>query len=80
MEKSRYSSGGFEERFIVSRVDGKPCRSDARYIVLDYSGADPHAVTVLRKYAELVRQENPQFADDLVVALNDPTNGPVQHN
>jgi hypothetical protein len=38
----RQTQGGFEARFNVTRTDGKPCRPEARYIVLDYSG-DPHA-------------------------------------
>lgn len=64
-QKSRYSSGGFSPRFVVTRTDGKPCRPSARYMVLDGSGADPHAVKALKVYAESIRSENPQAADDL---------------
>lgn len=62
---SRYGSGGFSPRFVVTRTDGKPCRSSARYIVLDGSGADPHAVEALKDYARRVRADNPEMADDL---------------
>ena len=79
MSESRYGSGGFEERFIVVRRDGKPTRPSARYFVLDFSGADPHAVVNLRRYAEDVRNENPTLADDLIKALEDPNNAPAQH-
>jgi len=65
-ESSRYGLGGFSPRFIVSRTDGKPCRETARYMVLDGSGADPHAVKAIRVYAESVRDENPDLANDLI--------------
>lgn len=64
-EKSRYSTGGFSPRFIVTRTDGKPCRESARYMVLDGSGADPHATKALKVYADSVRSENPELATDL---------------
>jgi hypothetical protein len=76
---SRYAEGGLEERFIIVRRDGKPTRPDARYLVLDYSGADPHAVYALREYAKSVREENPDFARSLLAALDDPGNSPAQH-
>jgi hypothetical protein len=65
MSESRYVSGGFTPRFLVTRTDGQPCRPGARYMVLDGSGADPHAVMALRVYALSVRGENPQLADDI---------------
>jgi hypothetical protein len=64
-DKSRYITGGFELRFMVERADKRPCRSEARYMVLDGSGADPHALKALRVYADSVRQENPVLADQL---------------
>lgn len=64
-EKSRFGSGGFSPRFTVTRTDGKPCRPGARYMVLDGSGADPHAAKALRVYADSVREENPELAADL---------------
>lgn len=65
MGVSRYGSGGFSPRFTVTRTDGKPCRPDARYMVLDGSGADPHALLALKVYAASVRAENPELADDI---------------
>lgn len=59
---SRYTEGGFEPRFIVTRTDGQPCRPGARYMVLDGSGADPHGVKALQVYANSVRDENPTLA------------------
>jgi hypothetical protein len=64
-DDSRYLAGGFEPRFVVERADGKPCRPGARYMVLDGSGADPHAVVALRAYAASVRADNPALASDL---------------
>jgi len=63
---SRYGSGGFSPRFVVRRSDGKPCRKDARYMVLDGSGADPHALLALHVYAGSVRAENSELADDIM--------------
>jgi hypothetical protein len=65
MSQSRYASGGFEPRFVVTRTDGKPCRPEARYMVLDGSGYDQHATLALRVYALSVRGENPRLADDI---------------
>lgn len=76
---TRQSAGGFEARFTVSRTDGKPCRPEARYIVLDYAN-DPHAQTAIRAYAESIRPENAQMATDLVDALVNPSNYPAQHD
>lgn len=64
-KQSRFSSGGFSPRFSIVRTDGKPCRPSARYMVLDGSGADPHAIKALRAYAESVRTENNELAADL---------------
>jgi hypothetical protein len=70
MAESRYASGGFSPRFVVTRTDGQPCRASARYIVLDGGGADPHATLALRAYAASVRADNPALADDLVRMLD----------
>lgn len=61
-EKSRYADGGFSPRFSIKRADGKPCRPSARYMVLDGSGADPHATVALKAYADSVRSENSTLA------------------
>lgn len=79
MANSEYAVGGFEERFTIERADGEPISPDARYIVLDYSGRDPHAIKALEVYAESVQAENPKFAEEIRSALKDPSTGPVQH-
>lgn len=76
---TRSIAGGFEARFNVARTDGKPIRPDARYIVLDYSGADPHAIKALQVYADSIESENAQMAADLRNALKNPSDWPAQH-
>lgn len=68
-EPSRYAVGGFEPRFVVARADGKPCRPEARYFVMDGSGADPHAVKAIELYAKSVWPENPMLSADLLRLL-----------
>lgn len=75
---TRQTTGGFEPRFIVRRADGKPCRPEARYIVLDYAG-DPHARVALAEYAVSIEPENPQLAADLLDAMKHPEAWPAQH-
>lgn len=77
--KSRFAVGGFTERFSVMRLDGQPTRADARYFVLDYSGADPHAVEALKLYADKVESENSALAKDIREALKNPKSSPAQH-
>lgn len=66
---SRYGKGGFSPRFTVTRTDGKLCRAEARYMVMDGGGADPHAVKAIRAYAESVAAENGELARDLFAML-----------
>lgn len=75
---TRQTTGGFEPRFIVTRTDGKPCRTEARYLVLDYAG-DPHARVAVAAYASSIEHENPQMAADLRAALQSPADWPAQH-
>lgn len=74
----RQNTGGFEARFTVTRTDGKPCRPEARYIVMDYAG-DPHARVAVAAYAASIEAENPQMAADLRDALECPERWPAQH-
>lgn len=76
---SRYATGGFEDRFRVTRTDGKAIGADRRYIVLDYAN-DPHAKAALAVYADHIAAENPQMATDLFDALNNPEKYPAQHD
>ena len=77
--ESRFAEGGVTERFSVVRLDGKPTRAEARYFVLDYSGADPHAVEALKLYADSVESENSALAQVIREALKNPKNSPSQH-
>lgn len=74
-----FTQGGFEERFRVTRVDGKPINAKARYLILDYSGRDPHARVAISEYARSIETENPQMAADLRDALDHPERWPAQH-
>lgn len=79
-EPTRATAGGLEPRFIIERVDGKPIPADRRYsLVLDFSGADPHAIVAAEAYSDSVRSENPKLADDILHAIDDPTEAPPQH-
>jgi hypothetical protein len=49
---TRANTGGFEDRFRVTRTDGKPISADRRYIVLAYDGSDPAAHNAINAYAE----------------------------
>lgn len=75
-----YRIGGFEDRFCVTRRDGKAINPEARYLVLDYSGRDPHALVAIRAYVDSIRGDNPVMADDLIAALASPQDFPAQHD
>jgi hypothetical protein len=75
----RYATGGFEDRFRVTRTDGKPVRPEARYLVLDYAN-DPHARAAVAAYADSIETENAQMAADLRDALVNPADWPAQHD
>lgn len=80
MTDSRYKSGGLEERFVIERTDGKPIDPSRRYsLVLDFSGADPHGRKAAAAYADSVKNENPQLAEDILAALANPSTAPAQH-
>ena len=80
MTKSRYLEGGLEERFIIERADGTAINPDRRYsLVLDFSGADPHALVAANAYADSVEAENPALASGIRAALSQPKNAPPQH-
>lgn len=76
---SRYGTGGFEDRFRVTRTDGKAIRDEARYIVLNYA-QDPHAKAALTAYADSIEGENPTMAADVRACLTNPTAFPSQHD
>lgn len=77
---TRAYTGGLEDRFCVTRRDGKPVTPGARYLVLDYSGRDPHAIKAIEAYADSIRTDNPDMAHDLISAIENPANWPAQHD
>lgn len=78
--KKGYTQGGFEDRFCVTRRDGKPISPEARYLILDYSGRDPHAIEAIRTYYRHCAADNLRLAKDLKMALDNPTAWPAQHD
>ena len=76
---TRATTGGFEDRFRVTRTDGKPIREGARYIVLDYA-CDPHAKVALKAYSKSIRSENERMAEDILNAIVNPADWPAQHD
>jgi hypothetical protein len=80
MTNSRYITGALEPRFVIERADGAPISPDRRYsLVLDFSGTDPHALVAARAYAASVEAENPDLANDIRAALDNPSAAPAQH-
>lgn len=75
----REAQGGFEDRFRVTRTDGKPIRPEARYIVLDYA-TDVHAKVAIQAYANSIMEENSALAHDLLTAAREPEKFPAQHD
>jgi hypothetical protein len=80
MTDTRSNTGGFEDRFRVTRTDGKPINADRRYIVLAYDGSDPHAIPALKAYAASILEDNPQMAFDIMRAIVSPQAFPSQHD
>jgi hypothetical protein len=80
MQPTRATSGGLEPRFVIERADGKPIDPTRRYsLVLDFSGADPHALVAAKAYADSVRSTNVQLAADIELAIKNPVVAPAQH-
>ena len=65
---------GLYGKFFVGRVDGKDqpggTKENARYFVLDYAN-DPYAVEALKYYAYKCKEEYPELARDLWLALRE---------
>jgi hypothetical protein len=60
-----YMHGGLEKnRYIIQKTNGKPVDPEAQYFVLRVD-KDPHARVALAFYAQSVRRDNPQLADDI---------------
>jgi len=77
---SGWNQAGFEDRFRVTRTDGRPINPARRYIVLDYAGSDPHARLALEVYAASIRAANPRMSQDIYDALANSEAWPAQHD
>lgn len=80
MSDTRSTTGGFEDRFRVTRTDGKRPSFHRRYFVIAYEGSDPHAKAAMTAYADSIEGENPELASDLRDALVNPHKYPKQHD
>lgn len=69
---------GLQEKFFVSRVDGKDqpggSKDNARYFVLDYVN-DPMARYALGYYIYACQAKYPELAADLKAALEETRSG-----
>ncbi|MCK5606510.1 hypothetical protein KAR91_31700 [Candidatus Pacearchaeota archaeon] len=63
-----YKKGGWEEKYIIQKANGKPTDEEAQYFVLRFD-VDPHARIALKAYADSVLNDNPKFAMDIVKQL-----------
>ena len=63
---------GFQQRYIVSKIDGKPIDKGAEYFVLrlDSGGKDPNHIRACRKaileYSKWMKDHIPQLSKDLI--------------
>lgn len=69
-EKKGYQHGGLRQKYIITKVSGKPIDPKAKYFVLRYD-EDPHAVAAIKAYIKSIRKENPELARDLKLELID---------
>lgn len=70
MPGSYLRDGLVRDKYTITKTSGEPVDPTARYFVLRYD-ADPHARVALAAYAESVRADNQQLADDLVAELHE---------
>jgi hypothetical protein len=64
-----YKQGGFDfNKYIITKSNGNPIDPEALYFVLRYD-RDPHARVALAAYAQSVRTDNPQLADELLMEV-----------
>ena len=73
MSKHGYKEGGLRDKYIISKINGKPIDPEAEYFVLRYD-VDSHARKALQVYADSVRDDNPELADDIINALSRTSN------
>ena len=61
--------GGWKEKYVISKKDGSEVDSNAVYFVLRLD-EDPHARVAARMYAESVREENSELANDICIKIS----------
>lgn len=66
--KTNYKNGGLVKKYVITKSDGSPTNPNADYFVLRLD-KDPHAQKAIMKYAESVRVDNPQLADDICAKM-----------
>ena len=72
-----YEKGGWKQKYIITKTNGKPVDKVADYFVLRLD-KDPHAQNAALAYAESVRTVNTQFGDDIEQRVREITKRPVQ--
>lgn len=65
-----YKHGGYNKRYNVTKTDGTETDPHADYFVLRID-KDPHALVALEAYANSVRVDNEQLANDLECKIKD---------
>ena len=63
-----YKKGGYEKKYIIGKVNGRPIDPKADYFVLRLD-KDPHARIALKSYADSVLKDNAKLAMELVSRL-----------
>ena len=61
---SNYKNGGLDNKYIITKKDGRPTDPNAVYFVLRLD-KDPHALNAINTYLNSVRKDNPELARDL---------------
>ena len=63
-----YKEGGYKKKFQIFKADGSFTDPKADYFVLRLD-KDPHSRVALKAYAESVRVDNKELAEDLFEIL-----------
>ena len=61
---SNYKHGGYDEKYIILKKNGKSIDPKAKYFVLRLD-KDPHALNAIETYIKSVSKDNKVLADDL---------------
>ena len=67
------SKPGLFGKYLIAKADGTPLDSDARYVAVRYDGGAEHGHIgrmALRIYAHALLNSAPQFAEELLAAID----------